>query len=62
MMICVLLDAPGTITGVPLSFSYVRGIPDLSPQLAHSHNPLHKPVDDRVLINVFAFSTIPLCV
>lgn len=60
-MICVLLEAPGTISGVPQSFSYVRGTLDLSPQLAHSHTPLHKPVGDRVLINVFAFSTIPLC-
>lgn len=61
MMICVLLEAPGIITGVPQSFSYVRGTPDLSPQLAHSHTQLHKPVCDRGLINVFAFSTIPLC-
>lgn len=37
---------------VPQSFSYVRGILDLSPPLAHSHTPLHKPVDDRLLINV----------
>lgn len=60
-MICVLLEAPGAISGVPQSFSYVRGTPDLSPQLAHSHTPSQKPVGDRVLINVFAFSTIPLC-
>jgi len=37
---------------VPQSFSYARGILDLSPPLAHSHTPLHKPVDDRPLINV----------
>lgn len=37
---------------VPQSFSYVRGILDLSHPLAHSHTPLHKPVDDRLLINV----------